>query len=318
MKYAISSLSLVLASMMLTGCETSTATENAELSSVFAEIWNSGQSPDEPEFHVQKIDEDTLALRQSLRTTFEAPFLYLIFGDERALLIDTGVEGVDLRTVVESELTAWATANETTIPELVVMHSHGHSDHKGGDSQFSDRPDTTVISLEAEAIETFFEIENWPDQNGSIDLGNRVLEIIPTPGHTDAHVMVYDASTQILFSGDTVYPGRLYFQCGKAQTFQASIDRLVDYAAGHDIKWVLGAHIEMKNSPGQTFRQDRKSRKGEHVLELPSSILVDIQNALQQQDGQYTVQAFDSFMLFPHPANPAGMSPPNWCLTPDA
>ncbi len=43
-----------------------------------------------------------------------------------------------------------------------------------------------------------------------VDLGGRVLDCLATPGHHEAAVTYYDRYTRILFTGDTIYPGRLY------------------------------------------------------------------------------------------------------------
>src|SRR6187402_3193860 len=50
----------------------------------------------EPETQVQMIDGDTFVIRQSVKTNFEAPFLYLLFGKDRALLLDTGAGGLKI------------------------------------------------------------------------------------------------------------------------------------------------------------------------------------------------------------------------------
>jgi hydroxyacylglutathione hydrolase len=309
--FATSSL---FANAMLCACGSGSIAANAPTSSLFHAAWKSGQSADEPAFQAQEIDENTIAIRQSLRTSFEAPFLYLLFGTERALLIDTGVEGVDLRSEVDGLLNEWAATHGKAVPDLVVMHSHGHSDHKGGDAQLGERPGTTVVGLEAKDIEAFFGIQDWPNQPGSIDLGGRMLQIVPTPGHADTHVMVFDQTTRILFSGDAIYPGRLYYQCENAATYEATINRIASYVVENQVKWLLGGHIEMSTTPGQTFPQDEKVRHDEHLLELPGSIVGKIQIALKEQAGQYTVRPFDEFWLLPHPVNPAGKSPPDWCL----
>lgn len=315
MKLFVFATSSLFAIAALGACGSGSTAVKAPPSALFHAAWNSGQSADEPTFQAQEIDENTIVIRQSLRTSFEAPFLYLLFGTERALLIDTGVEGVDLRTEVDGLLNGWAATHGRAVPDLVVMHTHGHGDHKGGDSQLADLPGSTIVGLEAEEIEAFFGIQNWPNQVGSIDLGGRTLQIVPTPGHTDTHVMVFDQATRILFSGDAIYPGRLYYECEKAATYEATINRIAGYVVENQVKWLLGAHIEMSTTPGQTFPQDEKVRHGEHLLELPVSIVGKIQIALKEQAGQYRVQPFDEFWLLPHPANPAGKSPPDWCLT---
>ncbi|PHR59244.1 MAG: MBL fold metallo-hydrolase [Robiginitomaculum sp.] len=286
---------------------------NNSQSTLFSQPWNNGENVNEPAFHVQQIDANTLVIRQSLRTTFEAPFMYLIFGDEKALLIDTGVKGVNLRAEIDVQIKNWLTKTGRDTLSLIVMHTHGHGDHIGGDSGFEDRPNTVVIGHSPEEVSAFFGITDWPTQTVIFDLGNREIELLPTPGHHASHAMVFDKTTGILFSGDVVYPGRLYFQCSKMQEFKSSIDRVHIFANTYNVNWLLGGHIEMKAQPGKTFNSQQTSRSGEHLLELPVSIITEIQAGLSKMDGAPRVVEFDEFILFPHPADPAGMSPPNWC-----
>jgi hydroxyacylglutathione hydrolase len=303
-------LIVVLGLIALAGCEPR-ASDAPPLvaSTIFSAPWNSGGDRQEPAFQVQNIDQDTVVLRQSIVTTFEAPFLYLIIGKTKALLIDTGVAGVDLR----GEIDRLMAARKTPL-SLVVMHSHGHSDHVGGDGAFAGRPDTVVVGHKPEDVTRFFGIEAWPTQSASFDLGGRVLDIVPTPGHHDSHVMVFDRATRILFSGDTIYPGNLYFQCAKLGEFRASIDRVATFAAKHDVRWLLGAHIEMTTSPGKTFAmQDTSARQGEHLLELPRSVIGEIQAGLAKMGDKPRVEAYRDFVLFPHPPDPRGKQPPDWC-----
>jgi hydroxyacylglutathione hydrolase len=298
---------------MLSACQTTSTSVPQAQSGIFAKIWNSGLNANEPALQVQQIDTNTLAIRQSLRTSFEAPFMYLIFGEEKALLIDAGVEGVDLRAEVDTQIENWLVRTGRDNISLVVMHTHGHGDHVGGDSGFANRSDTIVIDHTPEAVAAFFGLDNWPEQVATFDLGNREVELLPTPGHHASHVMVFDKETGILFSGDTIYPGRLYFQCGKTQEFTSSIDRVASFANTRDVSWILGAHIEMKRQPAQSFNSQGPSRTGEHLLELPVSIVTKIQAGLTEMQGKPKVTQFDEFVLFPHPANPTGMTPPDWC-----
>ena len=283
-------------------------------SGLFTQVWNSGLSNKEPAYQLQAIDQDTYAIRQSIHSTFEAPFLYLIFGREKALLIDTGVEGAPLRAEVDSVIDGWLAANEQKAISLVVMHSHAHSDHVGGDAAFIDRADTVVVGHSAADVEKFFGIADWPAQSTAYDLGGRVVEIVPTPGHHPSHVMVYDRATRILFSGDAIYPGRLYFQCDRTEEYRESIDRVAAFAATRQVRWLLGAHIEMKSAPGESFESEDRARRDEHLLELRPSILEEIRQALLRMGTRVRVEAHDDFILFPHPADPRGKSPPDWCL----
>src|SRR5439155_10830017 len=79
-------------------------------------------------------------LRESSCTHFEKPFLYLIFGSDRALLEDTGAGQVDTSTVVMGVIVQWAKRNNKDSVPLIVMHSHAHGDHVAGDGQFKDKP----------------------------------------------------------------------------------------------------------------------------------------------------------------------------------
>jgi glyoxylase-like metal-dependent hydrolase (beta-lactamase superfamily II) len=295
---------------MLLASLSACGTQNAAKPSIlFAQAWNSGIDPDEPAFQVQALGSDTFVLRQSLRTSFEAPFLYLLVGETRALLIDTGVEGVDLRAEVDRLLAA---SGHAGMP-LVVMHTHGHGDHVGGDAGFADRPDTIVVGHTAADVAAFFGIDQWPADTGTLDLGGRTVDVLPTPGHHDSHVMVYDALTRIMFSGDAVYPGRLFFVCDKAGEYAASIRRVAEFAETHQVDWLLGGHVEMKAEAGQSFNGESASRRGEHVLELPGSALADVKAAFDGIGDYPRVTPFPEFMLLPHPADPTGMSPPDWC-----
>ena len=59
-----------------------------------------------------------------------------------------------------------------------------------------------------------------------------MLDIIPTPGHQPAHIMVFDERTRLLLSGDSLYPGRLYVPNGQMGTFRESIDRVAAFTKG--------------------------------------------------------------------------------------
>ncbi|MBL4617776.1 MAG: MBL fold metallo-hydrolase [Robiginitomaculum sp.] len=311
MNYFKSTIISLITIIFVSSCETEDF--NNSQSTIFSQSWNSGRSAKEPAFHVQQIDTNTIAIRQSLRTTLEAPFMYLVFGKKKALLIDTGVEGVNIRVEIDKQIENWLARTGQNSISLVVMHTHGHGDHVGGDTAFESRPDTVVIGHSLESVTNFFGFGNKPTQPISFNLGNRTVELLLTPGHHPSHIMVFDETTGILFSGDVIYPGRLYFQCGRIQEFTSSINRIASFANTHNIKWLLGGHIEMKKQAGITFSSGKISRTGEHLLELPVSIITEIKNGLNEMAGEPRVTQFNEFVLFPHPINPAGMSPPDWC-----
>lgn len=254
----------------------------------------------EPAAQVQALDADTFVIRQSVKTNFEAPFLYLIFGRDKVLLIDTGAEGGRIRTVVDKLIGDWLVANKRSEIPLVVAHSHSHGDHIAGDAAFRDRPATTVIGLKPADVAGFFGIGKWPDEIGRFDLGGRMLRILPTPGHQAAAIMVYDPRLKILLSGDTLYPGRLYVPVNFMADNRASIDRLAAFATKHPIRAVLGAHIEMTRTPGRDYPHEAATHPDEHPLELPASSIGDLREGMKMQlDVPERPQVHDHFIIYP-------------------
>lgn len=266
--------------------------------------WIDGMAATEPETQVQRIDADTFVIRQSVKTNFEAPFLYLLFGKDRALLIDTGAGGLKIRPTVDRVVAEWRAKHGNRPIRLVVAHSHGHGDHHAGDDEFRDRPDTDIVGLTPEEVAAFFHIAHWPDDLARFDLGGRILDIIPTPGHQPAHIMVYDARTQLLFSGDMLYPGRLYVPDGKFGVFRESADRLAAFAATHPIRALLGAHIEMTTTPGQDYPMEAATHPFEHPLALPPSVIGELAQAVAKGEPAPKIDRHADFIVYPLPPKP--------------
>jgi glyoxylase-like metal-dependent hydrolase (beta-lactamase superfamily II) len=100
---------------------------------------------------VHAYNDDFYILRESGCLDAEKPFLYLIFGQERALLEDTGVapQGrpmVPLAPVVLDLMAKWAAKKQHAPVSLVVIHSHSHGDHTAADAQFKALPGVQVIA----------------------------------------------------------------------------------------------------------------------------------------------------------------------------
>ncbi|KEZ00525.1 MBL fold metallo-hydrolase [Sphingobium indicum] len=290
---------ILLAIMLLPGQPPVSAKEAAR-SKLFAEGWIDGTLPQEPEVQVQALDRDSFVIRQSVKTNFEAPFLYLLLGREKALLVDTGAEGGRIRPVVDRLLAQWSAAHGRAAIPLVVAHSHSHGDHVAGDKAFRDRPDTTVVGLEPQDVARFFGIARWPDALASFDLGGRVLTIIPAPGHQAAAIMIYDPKLKILLSGDTLYPGRLYVPVNFLADNRASVDRVAAFAARHPIRAVLGAHIEMTRAPGRDYPHEAPAHPDEHLLELPAASIAGLRTGLKTAlDVPDRPQVHDDFIIYP-------------------
>jgi glyoxylase-like metal-dependent hydrolase (beta-lactamase superfamily II) len=215
---------------------------------------------DEPWFEVYRIRPDVFALYEPKQ--FEEVISYLIVGNQRALLFDTGL-GVGKISAVTSRL--------TTLP-IVVVNSHTHFDHVGGNAEFSEiwnrdlpytrqnmRGQTNQYSRDALAPERLcgalppevdaksYSIRPWKSthtlRDGEhIDLGGRELEVIFTPGHTPDSLSLLDRKNGLLFTGDTFYPGPIYLFTPETDlaAYARSVDRLA--ALVPQLKLLLPAH----------------------------------------------------------------------------
>lgn len=204
-----------------------------------------------PLLQVRRVDEATYVLRESMRVTGEAPFVYLLLGSDRALLLDTGAVAdgreIPLATTVRSVLDDWARTHDLVDYELVIAHTHGHNDHTRGDAQFTGggvfgSARVTVVDASIDAVQQFFGLGPEQDQVVSFDLGGRELLVSRIPGHDARSIVVVDPTRRMMFSGDTAYPGRLYVQ--DLPALRDSLDRMVHLAQEYDVQSILGGHIE--------------------------------------------------------------------------
>ena len=280
-----------------------TSAQAAAAPNLFPERWIDGPQAQEPVTQVQALDADTFVIRQSIKTNFEAPFLYLLFGRDKALLLDSGARDGVIRPTVDRLIASWLKAHGRSDIPLVVAHSHSHGDHIAGDAAFRERPNTTIVGLKPAEVAAFFGIARWPGEIARFDLGGRALSVIPTPGHQSASIMIYDPRLRILLSGDTLYPGRLYVPVNFMADNRASIDRLASFAARHPIRAALGAHIELTRTPGKDYGHEAAAHPDEHPLELPAATIHQLQTGLKaplDTPGQNRVH--DHFIIVPVPA----------------
>jgi glyoxylase-like metal-dependent hydrolase (beta-lactamase superfamily II) len=263
-------LTLIFTNLLLATSATGAA--DLPLHSLLFKPWINGVSAGELQMQVQRYDDDTYVIRQSIRTNFEGPFLYVLFGSDRALLIDTGAGGLTVRPTIDRVIAEWAARRHRISIPLIVAHSHSHGDHHQGDAEFQDRPDTTVVGLYPKDVADFFNIADWPNQIVPYDLGGRVLDMIPTPGHQSAHIMIFDRKTRLLFSGDSLGPYRLYISMNEAKTYRDSIDRVEAFTKDKHVSWILGAHIEMTTKPGELIPDEAPSTPTSTCSRFPTQI----------------------------------------------
>ncbi|MGW5277154.1 MBL fold metallo-hydrolase [Streptomyces sp. NPDC004044] len=253
----------------------------------------------DPDIQVHAYDEHTFILRQNMAINYEAPFLFLIFGNTRAVLIDTGAtesaQFFPLRRVVDDLVGRWLAEHPRDGYTLLVLHTHGHGDHIAADAQFTDRPHTTVVRADRNSAWGYFGFTDNPDRVAQVDLGGRVLECLATPGHHEAAITYYDPHTGFLLTGDTVYPGRLYVEDWLA--FGRTVDRLIAFADTRPVTHILGCHIEMTNEPGVDYPVLTTYQPDEPPLQMAVSQLRSIREAMDEIGGRPGRHVFPSFII---------------------
>ena len=234
-------------------------------------------SPSLAPIQVHQYDAQTFVLRESLCATFEAPFIYLLLGSSKALLIDTGaVEDPKVMPLADTVMGLLPMVGDSKMP-LQVLHTHRHLDHRAGDPQFAHLPGVHVVPAFLEEMRKHFGFESWPEGLAQVELGHRTIDVIPTPGHEPTHIVFYDRNTGLFFSGDFLLPGRLLVD--DSDEYQASAQRVADFIRNRPIAHVLGAHIEMDRGeelfPWQsTFHPHERALplKKEDLLSLPETL----------------------------------------------
>lgn len=253
----------------------------------------------DPEIQVHAYDEHTFILRQNMAVNYEAPFVFLLFGNTRAVLIDTGAtasaEFFPLRRVVDGLVDTWLAAHPRAGYGLLVLHTHPHGDHVAGDAQFAGRPRTEVVDAGQDSAWAYFGFTDDDGGPAEVDLGGRVLRCWPSPGHDRAAVTFYDPYTGFLLTGDTVYPGRLYIHDWPA--FVRSIDGLLRFCAEHPVSHVLGCHIEMAGEPGVDYPVLTTYQPDEPPLQMSVDQLRELREAIDVVGGRAGRHAFPGFVL---------------------
>ena len=258
--------------------------------------WNAGApdceaTPQSP-LQVHRYEPQTYILRQSPCANFEGNFLYLLIGSGKALLIDTGaVADPDLMPLARTVLDLLPGGKNSRLP-LLVAHTHGHGDHTAGDPQFAELPSVKIVPVESQDIRAFFGFTDWPKGVTVLDLGGRMVEVLPAPGHHPDHVVFYDDRTALLLTGDFLLPGRLLID--DAADYHDSAVRLVEFLKARPITHVLGAHIEL-DATGQAYSMGSEYHPNERSLGLTRADLLSLPAAFEDFNGFYATH--DNYIL---------------------
>jgi glyoxylase-like metal-dependent hydrolase (beta-lactamase superfamily II) len=246
---------------------------------------------------VHRYNEHTYILRQNPAVHWEAPFMYLLLGNRAAVLLDAGATEEDryfpLRRVVDRILERWKAANGVGSIPLIVLPLGSDASQTAALAQFGERPDTRVVLPIAPERRQVLGA-TWPDA-GRLDLGGRVLQVMPTPGLDDAAISVYDPWSRVLFTGNAFYPGRLVIRDFDA--YRASLQRLAVLTDVSPVQWIWGGRIEMTSDPGADYLLRANYRPNEHALQLSPQHLADALQIVRLINGTTDIRIHDDFIV---------------------
>ena len=210
----------------------------------------------DPDIQVHAYDERTFILRQNMAIDYEAPFMFLLFGDTRAVLIDTGAtasaEFFPLRRVgrrADRALARAHTRGATTNCSSCTRHAHG--DHVAGDAQFAGRPRHRVVGAERRGVWEYFGFGDDRDEVAQCRPGRPGAGVPGQPGHHEAAVTFYDPYDRIPAHRRHRLPRPAVRQgLARIRRHHRSPDRV---RRDRPVTHVLGCHIEMTTRPGVDY-----------------------------------------------------------------
>lgn len=232
-------------------------------------------------YQAHQVDDQTYILRQNKCQSFEASFVYLLLGENQSLVVDTGAKVPRREQSLADHVQKILNRHGREGQKLLVLHSHGHSDHTAGDQALKKRKNTQIIRGKSKALKKFFKDA---DANGEIkiDLGGRQITAFRIPGHQEESIALYDTHTKWLLTGDTLYPGMIMIK--NWDEFKSSINRLYDFSQKHQVSAIMGGHIERKSAPGDYYDIGSTYQPDEAPLDLPVSVIATVRDYLNSTD----------------------------------
>jgi len=226
-------------------------------------------------FTIDQIDKETFIISEYRH--WEETHCYLLNGSEHSLLIDTGL---GICNIYEKVI-------ELTNKPVTAVATHIHWDHIGGHKYFPDfyahEDELNWLSgefpLTMEQIKDFvvdrcdlpegYDVNKYEffqgkptrvlKDNEIVNLGNRCVQIMHTPGHSPGHICFWEKERGYLFTGDLVYKDTLfaYYPSTDPVAYLNSLERL-------------------------SMLPVERVFPGHHTLNIQSEILVRMRDAFRQ------------------------------------
>lgn len=196
-------------------------------------------------YRIEKIDDNTFIISEPYSSQGNSCFL--VIGDNKAFLIDAG-SGENRKESI------YNTASKLTNKPITLILSHFHFDHIGfisdfsriaiSDEQIPNKEQFTENSLILSKRETLYQdsilikIDCQIETRKDLDLGNRKIQILSTPGHSTNSITVIDKTNRYVFAGDLIYNGLLLID--NIDSYLNSIDLILSNTS--DNFKIYGAH----------------------------------------------------------------------------
>ena len=156
------------------------------------------------------------------------------------------------------------------IPEKILL-THGHADHAGAAMEIAQilnikiegphKEDKFLLdSLQSKGEMFGMQARNcipdkWLEDGDSVTVGNSVLDVIFTPGHTPGHIIFFSNESNLALVGDVIFRGsigRTDLPRGNHQDLIDSISKKL-WPLGNDVEFICG------HGPNSTFGNERAS-----------------------------------------------------------
>lgn len=212
-------------------------------------------------YSVERLDDGVSLISEPFIKAFYRCNIWHVRGRDADMLVDSGMGVVGLRAHVSG----------LTGKRCMAVASHTHFDHIGGHHEFDERlvhrnesgilsepnrHDTLADPYVTDDIfsglpplpysSTEYRVRSATatrllDDNDTIDLGDRYFDVLHTPGHSPGGIMLWESSTGVLFSGDTVYDGPLIDDAyhSNIDDYLAAMKRILDIP----VRVVHGGHF---------------------------------------------------------------------------
>lgn len=233
-------------------------------------------------YEAEKIAKNTYKIDES-----GVANCYLLIGDDKALLIDTGCGAGNLKEAV----------SKLTHKPLIVAVTHRHPDHAGGAWQFG------TYYVHKDDKKTIYGIMSLPlvsrrmlkimgatidrtlrrrrcrivtmDDGHRFELGNRLIIVKSVPGHTKGSVIFLDEKEKLMFTGDNTnfclwmhLPG-----CTSLEKWMRGAKRILDY---YDMGYkAYGGHSKGQQSREETQKLYECVKKVIGKNKLKESKIID-------------------------------------------